>query len=78
MATKNTSVINLAITMCYNLQNASFMYISSPINALEDVYVTLRHFVKIKMAFKMVDSKFIIKIPHFFFQICFMFCFLEC
>ena len=46
MATKNTSVKNLAITMFYNLQNASFMHISSPINATEDVYVTLGHFVK--------------------------------
>ena len=46
MATKNTSVTNLAITMFCNLQNASFMHISSPINATEDVYVTLGHFVK--------------------------------
>ena len=37
MATKNTSVTNLAITMFYNLQNVSFMHIASPINAIEDV-----------------------------------------
>ena len=48
MATKNTLDTNLAITMFYNLQNASFMHISSPVNALEDVYGTLGHFVKIQ------------------------------
>ena len=42
----NTSVTNLAITMFYHLQNASFMHISSPINAIEDVYITLGHFLK--------------------------------
>ena len=49
MATKNTSVTNLAITMFDNLQNASFLHISSQINAKEDVYVPLGHFVKIKI-----------------------------
>ena len=44
MATKNTLNTNLAITMFYNLQNASFMHISSPVNAIEDVYGTLGHF----------------------------------
>ena len=32
------------------------MHISSPINAIEDVYVTLGHFVKIKVASKIQDS----------------------
>ena len=31
----NTLIANFAITMFYNLQNASFMHISSPINAIE-------------------------------------------
>ena len=65
MATKNTSVTNLAITMFYKLENASFMHISSPINAIEDVYVTLGQFVKIKMASKMADSRFIMKMLYF-------------
>ena len=68
MATKNTLDTNLAITMFYNLQNASFMHISSPVNALEDDYGTLRHFVKIKVASRMVDSRFIIEMPYFFFS----------
>ena len=66
MATKNTLDTNLAITVFYNLQNASFMHISSPVNAIEDVYGTLGHFVKIKVAFKMVDSRFIMEMPYFF------------
>ena len=37
---KNMRVTNLAITMFYNPQNASFMHISSPVNAIEDNYVT--------------------------------------
>ena len=41
MATKNMPVTNLAIPMFYNQQNASFMHISSPVNAIEDDYVTL-------------------------------------
>ena len=36
MATKNMPVTNLAITMYYNPQNALFMHISSPVNAIED------------------------------------------
>ena len=76
MATKNTSVTNLVITMYYNLQNASFMHISSPINAIEDVYVTLGHFIKIKMASKMADSWFIMEMPYCF-QICIIFVFLK-
>ena len=36
---QNTLFTNLVITMFYNLQNASFMHISSPINAIEDVNV---------------------------------------
>ena len=71
MPTKNTSVTNLAITMFYNLQNASFMHISSPINAIEDVYVTLGHFVKIKMASKMADVRFIME------MLCIISCFFE-
>ena len=51
--------------MLYNLQNASFMHISSPINAIEDIYVTLGHFVKIKMASKMADSRLIMEMPYF-------------
>ena len=73
---QNTSASNLAITMFYNLQNASFMHISSPINAIEDVYVTLGHFVKIKLASKMADSRFIMEMA-IFFQICIMFCIFE-
>ena len=38
---------------------------SLPINAIEDVYVTLGHFVKIKMASKMADSRFIMKMLYF-------------
>ena len=72
MATKNTLDTNLAITVFYNLQNASFMHISSPDNAIEDVYGTLGHFVKIKVASKMVDSRFIMEMPYFF-QICIIF-----
>ena len=45
MATKYITVMNLAITMFYNPQNASFMHISSPVNAIEDDYVTFGHFV---------------------------------
>ena len=67
MATGNTLDTNLAITMFYNLQNASFMHISSPVNALEDVYGTLGHFAKIKVASKMVDSRFIMECCIFFF-----------
>ena len=66
MATKNTLNTNLAITMFYNLQNASFMHISSPVNAIEDVYGTLGHFGKINVTSKMVDSRFIMEIPYFF------------
>ena len=54
------------------------MLISSPISAIEDVYVTLGQFVKIKMAFKMADSRFIMEMPFFFsLQICIIFCFFE-
>ena len=73
MATKNTLDTNLAITMYYNLQNASLMHISSLVNAIEDVYVTLGHFVKFKVASKMADSRFIMEMPYFF-QICIIFC----
>ena len=66
MATKNTLNTNLAITMFYNLQNESFMHISSPVNAIEDVYGTLGHFFKIKGTSKMVDSRFIMEMPYFF------------
>ena len=62
---QNTLVTNLAIIMSYNLQHASFMHISSPINAIEYVYVTLGHFVKIKMASKMADSMFFMEISYF-------------
>ena len=65
MATKNRPVTNLAITMFYNLQNASFMHISSPVNAIEDNYVTLGYFVKSKMATKMANSRFILEMPYF-------------
>ena len=75
MATKNTLNTNLAITMFYNLQNASFMHISSPVKTIEDVYGTLGHFGKIKVTTKMVDSRFIIEMPYFFFQICIFFFF---
>ena len=63
MATKNSLTMNLA--MFYNLQNASFMHISSPINTIDDFYVTLGHFVKIKMASKMADSRFIMEMQYF-------------
>ena len=63
---QNTLVTNVAITMFYNLQNASFMYISSLLNAIEELYVTLGHFVKIKVASKMADSRFIMEMPIFF------------
>ena len=59
---RNTLVTNLPITMFYNLQNATFMHISSTIHAIEDVYVTL------------VGSKFIME-KLYFFQICISFCF---
>ena len=72
MATENTLNTNLAITMFYNLQNASFMHISSPVNAIEDVYGTWGHFVKIKVTSKMVDSRVIMEMPYFF-QICIIF-----
>ena len=65
IATKNTLFTNLAITMFYSLQNASFMHILSSINATEDVYVTLGHFVKFKMASKIADSMFIMEMPYF-------------
>ena len=65
MATKNMPVTNLAITMFYNPQNASFMHISSPVNAIEDNYVTLGYFVKSKMASKMANSRFIFEMPYF-------------
>ena len=65
MATKNMPVTNLAITMFYNPQNASFMHISSPVNTIEDNYVTLRYFVKSKMASKMANSRFILEMPYF-------------
>ena len=48
------------------------MHISSPINSIEVFYVTSGHFVKIKMAFKMADSRFIMEMPYFF-QICIVF-----
>ena len=62
---QNTLVMNLAITTFYNLQNASFMHISPQINALERFYVILGHIVKIKMASKMADSRFIMEMPYF-------------
>ena len=65
MATKNMPVTNLAITMFYNPQNALFMHISSPVNAIEDDYVTLGYFVKSKMASKMANSRFILEMPYF-------------
>ena len=65
IATKNTLVTDLAITMFYNLQNASFLHISSPVNAIEDSYVTFGHFVKIKRASKIADSRFIMEMPYF-------------
>ena len=65
MVTENTLDTNLAITMFYNLQNASFMHISSPVTAIENVYVTLGHFVKIKVASKMADSRVIMEMPYF-------------
>ena len=52
------------------------MHISSPVNAIEDVYGTLGHFGKIKVTSKMVDSRFIMEMPYFFFQICIVFFFL--
>ena len=61
MVTKNMPVKNLAITMFYNPQNALFMHISSPVNAIEDDYVTLGYFFKFKMASKMANSRFIWK-----------------
>ena len=61
MATKNMPVTNLPITMFYNPQNASFMHISSPVNAIEDNYVTLGYFVKSKMA----NSRFILEMQNF-------------
>ena len=48
--------------MFYSLQNASFMHISLAVNAIEDVYFTLGHFVKNKMA----DSRFNMEMPYFF------------
>ena len=51
--------------MFYNLQNKSFMHISSPINAIEDLYPSLGHFVKIKMASKMADTRFIMEMSYF-------------
>ena len=51
------------------------MCISSPVNAIEDVYVSLWHFVKTKMASKMADSRFIMNA--IFFQICIIFYFFE-
>ena len=65
MATKNMPVTNLAITMFYNPQNASFMHISLPVNAIEDNYVILGYFVKFKMASKMANSRFILEMPYF-------------
>ena len=53
------------------------------VNALEDVYGTLGHFAKIKVASKMVDSRFIMEMPyffpdlHYFFLFFFFFEFLE-
>ena len=65
MATKNMPVTNLAITMFYNPQNAFFMHISSPVNAIEDDYETLGYFVKSKMASKMANSRIILEMPYF-------------
>ena len=45
MATKIISVTNLAITMFYKPQNASFVHILSAVNSIEDDYVTLWYFV---------------------------------
>ena len=50
------------------------MHIWSPVNAIEDVYITLEHFVKIKIASKMAHSRFIMEMPYYF-QICIIFCF---
>ena len=76
MATKYISVMNLAITMFYNPQIASFMHILSPVNAIEDDYVTFGHFVKPKTASKLADSMFTFG-NAILFQICIMFCFFE-
>ena len=65
MLTKYISVMNLAITMFYNPQIASFMHILSPVNAIEGDYVTFGHFVKPKTASKMADSMFTMKMPYF-------------
>ena len=46
------------------LQSAKYI-IYAPINAIEDVYVTLGHFVKIKMASKMADSRFMMEMSYF-------------
>ena len=51
------------------------MHILSPVNAIEDVYVTLGHFVKIKVVSKMADSKFIMEMPNFFPDLHFFFFF---
>ena len=53
------------------------MLISSPLNAIEDVYVTLGQLVKIKMAFKMADSRFIMEMPFFFSRFALFFAFFE-
>ena len=58
------------MTMFYKPQNASFMHISSAVNAIEDDYVTLGYFVKSK------DGRFKIHFGNaIFFQICIIFCF---
>ena len=50
------------------------MHISSPINAIEDVYVTLRNFLEIKVSSKMADSRFFMEMSHVFrFALCFAF-----
>ena len=71
MATKNTSVANLAITIftiwkC--LINAHFITYSC-INATEEVNVTLGHLCSIEKTSKIADSRFIMWLPYFF-QIC--------
>ena len=63
--------------MFYNLQNASFMHISSPVNAIEDVYGTWGHFGKIKVTSKMVESRFVMEMPYFFPDFHYVFAFLK-
>ena len=58
------------------LQSAKYI-IYAPITAIEDVYVTVGHFVKIKMASKMADSRFNMEMPYFSRFALFFVCFLK-